>query len=238
MSDRDETQSAAPETTGNAPMTAPEGREGEDNPLLRLALDFGPLLVFFVAFQLGEDILALDPVRGLLGSWADSQALTGDSAALFVATAAFMAVVPVTLAISYITAGHIPRMALVTALVVAVFGGLTLWLQDETFIKMKPTVVNGLFALVLGIGLVQGRSYIQYLLGKGLPLDDRGWMIFTQRWCLFFVFMALLNEAVWRTQSTEFWVTFRTVANIPITLVFMVCQVPLLKRHMLDEAED
>ncbi|MEM6422108.1 MAG: inner membrane-spanning protein YciB, partial [Pseudomonadota bacterium] len=174
--------------------------------LMKTVLEFGPLVVFFVCFQLGEKILALGPVRDLLGSWADSAALTGDSASLFVATAAFMVVTPAALAASWYTTRDIPKMAVVTAVVVLVFGGLTLWLQDETFIKMKPTIVNGLFALALAIGLAQGRSYIQYLLGSALMMDREGWMIFTRRWCGFFVFMALLNEAVWRTMSTEFWV--------------------------------
>ncbi|MEM9782343.1 MAG: septation protein A [Pseudomonadota bacterium] len=210
----------------------------EGSGWLRTALDVGPLLVFFAAFQLGERILALDTTKALLGDLAATPALVGESGPLFVATAAFMVVTVIALVVSRLTVGHVPRMAVVTAVVVAVFGGLTLWLQDETFIKMKPTIVNGLFALVLGIGLAQGRSYIQFLLGKGLPLDDEGWLIFTQRWCGFFIFMALLNEAIWRTQTTDFWVAFKTFANIPITLVFMLCQLPLLKRHLVETGND
>ncbi|MEL7172367.1 MAG: septation protein A, partial [Pseudomonadota bacterium] len=164
-------------------------------------------------------------------------AMTGDSGPLFVATALFMVAISISLAASWWLTRALPRMAVVTAIVVVVFGGLTLWLQDETFIKMKPTIVNGLFALALGIGLLQGRSYIRYLMAEALQMDDRGWMIFTQRWCAFFIFMALLNEAVWRTQSTDFWVSFKTFANIPITLVFMLLQVPLLQRHALEEPE-
>ncbi|MEO1776407.1 MAG: septation protein A [Pseudomonadota bacterium] len=211
-------------------------KDTEHPPLLKSVLEFGPLIVFFVCFQFGEEILALEPVKAMLGSWADSQALTGDSAALFVATAVFMVVTPLALATSWITMRDLPKMAIVTCVVVVVFGGLTLWLQDETFIKMKPTIVNGLFALALGIGLMQGRSYIQYLLGSALAMDHEGWMIFTRRWCGFFVFMALLNEGVWRTMSTEFWVSFKTFANI-ITFIFMAFQVPLLKRHLIEDQQ-
>ncbi|MGF1553745.1 MAG: septation protein A [Paracoccaceae bacterium] len=212
-------------------MTAP----AQPSPLLKTLLEFGPLAVFFVAFQMGEDILSSGSVRAILGPVVDGPALSGESGPLFVATAAFMVVTPIALAVSWWTMRQLPRMAVVTAIVVAVFGGLTLWLQDETFIKMKPTIVNGLFALALGIGLLRGQSYIQYLLDGALALDREGWMIFTRRWCGFFVFMAVLNELVWRTQSTEFWVAFKTFANLPITFVFMICQVPLIRRHMQEE---
>ncbi|MEO1471379.1 MAG: septation protein A [Pseudomonadota bacterium] len=204
---------------------------------MKTVLEFGPLLVFFAAFQLGEDIVRSDLARALLGDIVDGPALSGDSGPLFVATAVFMLATLVSLVLSRTMFGTLPRMAVVTAVVVAVFGGLTLWLQDETFIKMKPTIVNGLFALVLAIGLMQGRSYIQFVMGEALPLDERGWTIFTQRWCGFFIGMAVLNEVVWRTQDTETWVAFKTFANIPITLVFVACQVPLLKRHMIEEPE-
>jgi intracellular septation protein len=208
------------------------------SPYVKLALEIGPLAVFFLSFRYGREILSLPAVEGILGPLADSPAMRGDSGPLFVATAFFMVAIGASLAASWSLTRTLPRMAIVTGVVVAVFGGLTLWLQDETFIKMKPTIVNGLFALILGIGLAQGRSYIRYLMEGALPLDDRGWVVFTQRWCGFFIFMALLNEAVWRTQTTEFWVAFKTFANLPITLVFMLCQVPLLKRHMVEEAKE
>ena len=122
-------------------------------------------------------------------------------------------------------------MAVVTAVVVTIFGGLTLWLQDETFIKMKPTIVNGIFALILGFGVLQGRSYLKYLMGEAMPLTDEGWMIFTKRWIAFFIFLGILNEVVWRTQTTEFWVSFKTFANLPLTIAFMALQIPFLQRH-------
>ncbi|MEO0820961.1 MAG: septation protein A [Pseudomonadota bacterium] len=210
-------------------------REAAQSPLLKMALEIGPLAVFFLSYRYGAEILASGTAQSLLGDAANSSAMTGESGPLFVATAFFMVAIAISLSVSWWQMRTLPRMAVVTAVVVAVFGGLTLWLQDETFIKMKPTIVNGLFAFILGVGLVQGRSYIRYLMAEALPLDEEGWMIFTRRWCGFFVFMALLNEAVWRTQTTEFWVSFKTFANLPITLVFMLFQVPLLKRHALEE---
>jgi intracellular septation protein len=130
---------------------------------------------------------------------------------------------------------HLPRMAVVTGIVVAIFGGLTLWLQDETFIKMKPTMVNSIFALILGFGLVRERSYLKSLIGETVPMDDAGWLIFTRRWVMFFICMAALNELVWRTQSTEDWVAFKTFGSLPLTFVFLALQWPLLKRHMVEE---
>ena len=128
-------------------------------------------------------------------------------------------------------------MAVITAIVVVVFGGLTLWLQDETFIKMKPTIVNGIFALILGFGLLQGRSYLKYLMGDAIPTDE-GWLIFTGRWVMFFVFLGVLNEVIWRTQTTEDWVTFKTFANLPLTLAFVAFHWPFLQKHSTEQASE
>ena len=191
------------------------------NPFLKLALEIGPLIVFFGAFRwYAEEPLVLGgvPYEGAVA-----------------ATFFFVPAILLSLGVSWGMTRTLPRMAVVTAIVVVVFGGLTLALNDDTFIKMKPTIVNGLFALGLGVGLLQGRSYLKYLMGDALPLTDEGWMIFTRRWMWFFVFLAVLNEAVWRTMSTEFWVSFKTFANLPITLAFMASQWPMLKRHGLGE---
>ena len=190
------------------------------SPFLKLALEIGPLVVFFGAFQLFKDAPVV--VGGVSYD------------AIVVATALFVPAILASLAASWALTRSLPKMAVVTAVVVVIFGGLTIALNDETFIKMKPTIVNGLFALALGVGLLQGRSYLKYLMGEALPLSDEGWMIFTKRWALFFVFLALLNEAIWRTQSTDFWVAFKTFGNLPITLAFMASQWPMLKRHGLD----
>ncbi len=205
------------------------------NPLLKLVLEIGPLGVFFLSFRFGRELLSVPTVNGLLESLTGPEALAGPSGPLFVATAFFMVAIAVSLAASWHLTRHLPRMAVVTGIVVAVFGGLTLWLQDETFIKMKPTIVNCVFAVILGFGVMRGRSYLKYLMGSAMPLDDAGWMIFTRRWVLFFVFMAALNEVIWRTQTTEFWVTFKTFGSLPLTFVFLALQWPLLKRHMVEE---
>ncbi len=191
------------------------------SPWLKLALEIGPLAVFFGAFQWFKD--APVTVGGV------------EYQAVVIATAFFAPAILISLGVSWALERRVPRMAAVTAVVVIVFGGLTLALNDDTFIKMKPTIVNGLFALGLGIGLVQGRSYLKVLMGEALPMSDAGWMIFTRRWALFFVALAVLNEAIWRTQTTDFWVSFKTFGNLPLTLGFMATQYPLLKRHALDE---
>jgi intracellular septation protein len=208
------------------------------NPLVKLLLEIGPLAVFFLTFRYGEEIMANPSMFSALEAITGAEALRGQSGPILVATAFFMVAITISLTVSWLLTRSLPRMAVVTAVVVAVFGGLTLWLQDETFIKMKPTIVNGIFALILGFGLLQGRSYLKYLMGEVMPLDDEGWMIFTRRWVMFFIFLAILNEVIWRTQSTDFWVSFKTFANLPITLVFMAFQFPLLKRHSLEEAEE
>jgi intracellular septation protein len=192
------------------------------SPWLKMALEIGPLIVFFGAFQWFKG----EPVT--LGGV--------DYDGIIVATALFAPAILISLGVSWAIERRLPRMAAVTALVVVVFGGLTIALNDDTFIKMKPTIVNGLFALALGFGLLQGRSYLKFLMGEVMPLDDDGWMIFTRRWMLFFIFLAVLNEVIWRTQSTDFWVSFKTFGNIPLTFGFMALQFPLLKRHALDDA--
>jgi intracellular septation protein len=205
------------------------------NPLLKLLLEIGPLAVFFLSFRFGRGILENSTVYSVLEPLTGAEALAGNSGPLFVSTAFFMVAIVISLSVSWSLTRHLPRMAVVTAIVVAVFGGLTLWLQDETFIKMKPTIVNGIFALILGFGLVQGHSYLKYLMGEAMPLDPEGWLIFTQRWIMFFICMAALNELIWRTQTTDFWVTFKTFGSLPLTFVFLALQWPLLKRHMVEE---
>src|SRR3954453_20537275 len=163
-------------------MTANNGIQmdkKQPHPLFKLATELGPLLIFFFA---------------------------NAKANLFVATGAFMVAVVVAMVASYMVTRHVPMMAIVTAIVVIVFGTLTLALHDETFIKMKPTIVYLLFAGVLGGGLVFGRSFIAIMFDQMFNLTPQGWPILTLRWALFFFGMAILNETVWRTQSTDFWV--------------------------------
>jgi len=131
---------------------------------------------------------------------------------------------------------HVPLMALVTAVVVIVFGTLTLVLHDETFIKVKTTIIYGLFAAVLGGGVLFNRSFIAIMFDQMFNLRPAGWRVLTFRWALFFAAMAVLNEIVWRTQTTDFWVGFKAFGVVPLTMVFAIAQMPLIKRYHLDPA--
>ena len=133
---------------------------------------------------------------------------------LFVATGAFMVAIIVAMIASYVVTRHIPIMAVVTGVIVIVFGTLTLVLHDETFIKVKPTIIYGLFAAILGGGLLFGRSFIAIMFDQMFNLTPQGWRILTLRWALFFFGMAILNEIIWRTQTTDFWVNFKVFGVI------------------------
>src|SRR6266516_878073 len=146
---------------------------------------------------------------------------------LFVATGAFMVAIVAAMIASYVVVRHVPMMAIVT---------LTLVLHDETFIKVKPTIIYGLFAAILGGGLLFGRSFIAILFNQMFNLTPKGWRILTMRWALFFLAMAVLNEIVWRTQSTDFWVAFKAFGALPLTMVFAISQMPVIKRYHLEPA--
>ena len=175
-----------------------------------MLIDVGPLAVFFIANSRGG---------------------------IFVGTAAFMIAVVVALATAWLLERRIPRLPLVTGIFVLVFGGLTLILQDDLFIKLKPTIVNSLFALILLIGLVLRRNFLKQVLSHAFQIDDRGWTILTYRWIGFFIFLAVLNEVVWRTQSTDTWVAFKLFGVMPLTVVFSLLQLPLIKRHFVAQED-
>jgi intracellular septation protein len=204
-----------PRNTGSSAFADDDGNTGyemdktQPHPLFKLATELGPLIVFFAANAKFH---------------------------LFVATGAFMVAVVVAMIASYVVTRHVPIMALVTGIIVLVFGTLTLVLHDETFIKVKPTIIYGLFAVVLGGGLLFGRSYIAVLFDQVFNLTPHGWRLLTARWALFFLGMAILNEVVWRTQSTDFWVAFKAFGVIPLTMIFGVIQMPLIKRYHLEPA--
>ena len=180
------------------------------NPQIRrLALDLGPLLIFFAAFK-------------YLG--------------IFGATAAFMAAVLAALAIGYILEKRISPMPLFTAVLVMVFGGLTLYLKNDIFIKMKPTVLYGFFGAVLLGGLAFNRLFIKYVFAQAFELDEAGWKKLTIRWGIFFLCLAAINEAVWRATSTATWVSFKVWGIIPLIFLFALAQTRLVIKHQTPDA--
>ena len=154
---------------------------------------------------------------------------------LYVATAALIVAAIGAVVLSVVMTRNIPVMPLVTAGVVAIFGGLTLVLQDETFIKMKPTIVQILMAGALFVGLLFDKPLLRYVMDKSWPMDHAGWRKLTRNFGLFFLVMAGVNEIVWRTQSTDFWVSFKVFGIIGLTLLFVMTQIPLFQRHRLVE---
>lgn len=195
------------------------------NPGLKLALELGPLLVFFFANTRGEWLVGKFPALATLGG------------PIFVATGLFMAATAIALGLSWLLTRSLPIMPMVSGVVVFVFGALTLYLHDDVFIKMKPTIVNTLFGLTLLGGLYFGKALLGYVFDAAFHLDAEGWRKLTLRWGIFFLFLALANEVVWRNFSTDAWVTFKVWGIMPITLAFTLSQMPLILRHSADEKE-
>jgi len=154
---------------------------------------------------------------------------------LMTATVVLMAATAIALVLSLVLARKVPLMPLITAAVVGLFGGLTLWLNDETFIKMKPTIIHAALGLILLGGLASGRALLKPVLGAAWAMEDAGWRKLTLRFGIFFFAMAALNELVWRTLSTDFWVNFKVFGGIGLTMLFVMTQLPLLKRHKLPD---
>ena len=198
------------------------------NPFLKLALEMGPLLLFF--FANARPALFMPLVGPLL-----PQAASGEKIGIFVATAVFMLAILVSLAVSYALTRHLPVMAMVTAVIVVVFGGLTLVLQDDTFIKMKPTIIYLLFAGVLLGGLAFNRPLLAIVFDSVFDLTEQGWRKLTLRWAVFFLALAILNEIVWRTQTTDVWVSFKVFGVLPLTFIFAGLQYPLLQKYAAKE---
>ncbi|OEI84064.1 septation protein A [Brucella sp. BO3] len=208
------------------PSEKSETERREVPPLLKLALELGPLLVFFFANARGEMLIERFPFLGSIG------------APIFLATALFMAATVIALAISWSMTRTLPIMPLVSGIVVLVFGALTLWLHNDTFIKMKPTIVNTLFGGILLGGLFFGKSLLGYVFDSAFRLDAEGWRKLTLRWGLFFIFLAIVNEIVWRNFSTDTWVSFKVWGIMPITIVFTLLQMPLIQKHSLTDEEN
>lgn len=180
------------------------------SPMKRLGLDLGPLLIFFAAFQ-----------------WAG----------IFAATAAFMAAVLVSLGIGYAIERRLSPMPLVIAVLVLIFGGLTLYLKNDTFIKMKPTVLYAFFGLALLGGLAFGRLFVKHVFAAAFELTEQGWRKLTYRWGFFFLALALLNEVVWRSVTTAAWVKFKVFGVVPLIMLFALAQIPLVLKHETGKPE-
>ena len=186
--------------------------KNRQSPFQKLALDLGPLILFFAAFKFGG---------------------------IFVATAVFMAASIATLAIGYAATRKISPMPLFTAIIVLVFGGLTLYLKNDTFIKMKPTVLYAIFGAILLGGLAFNRLFIKAVFAQAFELDETGWRKLTWRWGFFAFALAALNEIIWRNFSTDVWVDFKVWAIIPLIMLFALSQTPLVMKHQIEEkAED
>lgn len=191
-------------------MTEPKSEASETQSieldrkqLIKLVVELGPLVVFFTV---------------------------NAKAGIFWGTGVFMVATIISLVASRALLGRIPTMPLITGVFVMVFGGLTIWLQDDLFIKIKPTIVNSLFAIILFGGLWFNRLFLKTVFGDVMKLTEPGWRMLTMRWAWFFVALALVNEFVWRTFSTDFWVSFKVFGIMPLTMVFAVAQVGLIKR--------
>ena len=213
-------------------MTTDAKPKQQLSPGLKLLLDLGPLLVFFFANSRPE---LFAPV---LRPFLPEPLITGEHAGIFVATGMFIPTILAALAVSYALTRHLPVMAMVTAVVVVVFGGLTLVLHDDTFIKMKPTIVYLLFAGVLLGGLWFNKPFLAIVFDAVFHLTDEGWRKLTLRWSIFFLALAVLNEIVWRTQTTDTWVSFKVFGVTPLTFIFAALQYPLLMKYAAPEAKE
>jgi intracellular septation protein len=211
---------------------APEQKRGRRrSPWLKFGVEMGPLILFFIA-NARPKLFA--PAVAL---FVPPSILTGPNAGLFTATVVLMAAVAVALAVSFFLTRRLPAVPLMTAVLVIVFGGLTLYLQDATFIKMKPTVLYAAFGAALIGGLAINRLVLPIVFDQAMALTERGWRILTWRWGSFFLALAFLNEIVWRTQTNDVWVAFKFPGIFILIFVFSVAQMPLIARHKLPDEE-
>lgn len=195
--------------------------EKKINPMLKLALELGPVILFFVGY-----LRVKDETFTIGGTEYDGFILV---------TAAFVPLILITTGLLWWLTGKLSKMQVVTAALVVVFGGLSVWLNDERFFKMKPTMIYLLFGGVLGLGLLRGQSYLKHVMSEVMPLQHEGWMILTRRLTMFFLGLAVLNEFVWRTMSTDAWVNFKTFGLTAAVFAFFMTQGGLLQRYGIEE---
>lgn len=190
------------------------------NPMVKLGLELGPIMLFFAGFRFFKD-----KTFHILGT---------DYSGFILMTAIFVVLIIATTAILWKLTGTLSKMQLMTLILVIVMGGLSVWLQDERFIKMKPTLLYLAFAITLGIGLLRGQSYLKLVMEEALPLQPEGWMILTRRLTAFFFALAIANEAIWRMFSTDTWVTFKTFGLTAALFLFFISQSGVLSRYALE----
>lgn len=194
--------------------------EKQINPILKQVLELGPTLVFFLIYLRIKD---------------DTFTLAGtDYSGFIVATLVFVPILLISMGILWQLSGKLSRMQVFTAFMVIFFGGLTAWFNDERFFKMKTSIVYGVFAAILGIGLLRGRSYLRYIMEDFLPMQDAGWMILTRRLTVMFGVLALANELIWRTQTTELWVKLETFAFPVVLFLFLWLQIVGLQKYLIE----
>lgn len=198
--------------------------EKKINPILKLVLELGPVLAFFVGYTRLKD-------QTFTVAGAEYQGF-------IVVTALFVPLMVLTTLVLWKLTGKLSRMQLVTVVLVVIFGGLSVWLNDERFFKMKPTMIYAFFAAVLGFGLWRGQSYLKSVMGEALPMQDAGWMILTRRVTLFFAGLAVANELVWRLMSTDAWVNFKTFGLTAAVFAFFMTQGRLMEKYGLGEKPD
>ena len=191
--------------------------EKKIHPIVKLALEMGPIILFFVAYTKLKE---------------NTYTISGrDYEGFIVVTAIFIPVLLIATAILWALTGKLSKMQIMTAILVVVFGGLSVWLNDDRFIKMKPTILYLFFGGALGFGLLRGQSYLQSMMEGAMPLSDQGWMILTKRICIFFLTLAVTNEVVWRTMSTDAWVNFKTFGLTAAVFVFFMSQGGLMTKY-------
>ncbi|OWY05687.1 intracellular septation protein A [Thioclava sp. F1Mire-8] len=197
--------------------------EKKISPWVKAALDWGPLIVFFVAFNRLKD-----GTYTILGT---------DYSGFVVATALFIPLIAASTLILWALTRKISAMQIATLVLVLIFGGLSVWLNDPTFFKMKPTIIYLLFAGILGAGLIRGKAWLQLVMNEAIPMAHEGWMILTKRFVGLFLALAVANEIVWRTMSDEIWVDFKTFGLPIILIVFIMSQTKLFERHGIEKEE-
>ena len=187
------------------------------NPVLKFLLELGPLVIFFIIYGRIKD-----KVFSIFGV---------DYQGFIIATGVFLPILLFSILVLWILSGKIAKMQIITAILVVIFGGLTIWFNDDRFFKMKPTIIYLLFGGILSFGLLRKKSYLEYIMEDMLPLESTGWVILTKRVAIFFLSLALLNELIWRNMSTDSWVNFKTFGLTGAVFIFFIAQNSLIQKY-------